>query len=354
MRNLPNITSLRFFLALLVVIFHITQFGANRGFPVFNYPPIFYKGTEAVYVFFSLSGFLIIRNLYAEKFSTGSISLKGFYKRRILRIFPLYYAVLIFGLFYYNIIVPRLGFDMEPRHYEIWQGIVLGGTFFSNIFATYFPGGILEILWSIGIEEQFYLFIAPLFLILPRKHILAFLLIFSVIYFILFNGPQIDALKYYKMLFYYFSVSGAVAILRLKYPDFKVAMVIKIAVYLLFLLYFLTDFFIDNLSDTLYQLFSVILFPILIICLIQKPNKVLESPKLKYLGKISYGIYMLHAIAMQISGFIFMKINSGFDNINPVIFILFFNLLTIGITILIAHLSYKYFESFFLKYKSAK
>ena len=91
MKRIPNLTSLRFLLALLVVIFHIPLFFSNRELPFYNDLPIFNKGTEAVYMFFSLSGFLIIKQLFEEKKLTGTINLKSFYMRRVLRIFPLYY-----------------------------------------------------------------------------------------------------------------------------------------------------------------------------------------------------------------------------------------------------------------------
>ncbi len=65
--RIPNITPIRFILALLVIIFHIAQFNENRNFPFFNKLAIFNKGEEAVYMFFSLSGFLIIKQLFIEK-----------------------------------------------------------------------------------------------------------------------------------------------------------------------------------------------------------------------------------------------------------------------------------------------
>ena len=67
MKILPNLTSLRFVLAFLVVVFHIHQFFQNRGFPFFNHLAVLNKGDEAVWMFFSLSGFLIIRQLFVEK-----------------------------------------------------------------------------------------------------------------------------------------------------------------------------------------------------------------------------------------------------------------------------------------------
>lgn len=168
MKLLPNLTGLRFFLAFLVVIFHVPQFCQNRGFPYFNSLAIFNKGDEAVYMFFSLSGFLIIRQLYVEKLNTNSVNIKIFFLKRILRIFPLYYLVLTFGFIYYRFILPYFGFDYE-NNYDLVYGIFLSYTFFPNVLIHYSPGGIIEALWSIGIEEQFYLLIAPLIFIIPFK-----------------------------------------------------------------------------------------------------------------------------------------------------------------------------------------
>jgi peptidoglycan/LPS O-acetylase OafA/YrhL len=56
-QHIPNLTPIRFILALLVVVYHIAQFSENRDFPFFNDLAIFNKETEAVCMFFSLSGF---------------------------------------------------------------------------------------------------------------------------------------------------------------------------------------------------------------------------------------------------------------------------------------------------------
>lgn len=348
-KRIPNITSVRFLLALLVVIFHIPEFSRHRAFPFFNDLAVFNKGTEAVYMFFSLSGFLIIKQLFNEKKATGSIHLKGFYLRRILRIFPLYYLVLGIGFLYYRLVLPYFGFDFESN-YNLVTGILLSVTFFPNIFSTYGPGGILEILWSIGIEEQFYLFIAPLFLILPVKRIVLFLASFTLCYYLLFFSNYGTFLKQYNMLFFYFSFSGLCAILLHKKYLQSFFRLLKYPILVAFILYFTTYIFKNNISTSTYHIISLILFGFTISALALKPIKILENKTLNYLGKISYGIYMYHVIVLQLVGLLYMKIISKF-NLNPTLSIVIINGLVIAITIIVAHFSYQYFESYFLKLK---
>lgn len=349
MKRIPNLTSLRFLLALLVVIFHIPLFFSNRELPFYNDLPIFNKGTEAVYMFFSLSGFLIIKQLFEEKKLTGTINLKSFYMRRVLRIFPLYYLVLIIGLFYYQIILPKLGFQFESN-YDLWKGILLSVTFFPNIFATFQPGGILEILWSIGIEEQFYIIIAPLLLLIPAKKTRTFLILFTIIYFIIYLLPSLPFLQKFKMLFFYFSFSGFCSIMLDNEKFRKFLIIIKIPILIILIVYFTTSIFVNNFNDFFYHLIGTILLGLSISILSLSKINFLENKTLEYLGKISYGLYMYHSIVMQLVGFIFLKYIPLLKLPNCV-FILLSNLMVINITILLSHLSYKYFESFFLNLK---
>jgi peptidoglycan/LPS O-acetylase OafA/YrhL len=346
--RIPNITSLRFFMAFLVVLFHVSQFFEKRGLPFYNDMPIFNKGAEGVNVFFSLSGFLIIRQLYKEKLKMGLVDLKAFYRRRALRIFPLYYLILGFGFFYYHFVLPYFGYEVE-NNYNLIEGIVLAVTFFSNIFATYYPGGILEILWSIGIEEQFYLLIAPVFLLLPIKKIKLFLFLFTILYFIIYFNESFDFLSRYKMLFFYFSFSGLCSILLEN--NFFIQLIQKTyyLTLLLFVLHIITD--LIKISNPLFNhFFYLILYGFTISSLSLKPLKILENKILNYLGKISYGIYMYHAIIMQFIGLVFIKLISKLE-FSYTLNVILINFIVVFLTITISHLSYKHYESYFLKKK---
>ena len=82
--HLPSLDGLRGISILLVVISH--TFGDKKPF---------YNGGFGVSIFFVISGFLITLLLLQEKYTTGSVSLKNFYIRRFLRIFPVAYLYLV-------------------------------------------------------------------------------------------------------------------------------------------------------------------------------------------------------------------------------------------------------------------
>jgi len=87
LKRLPNLDVLRFILSLFVLIFHLPQLSKNQNLPYFEGLDLFYKGTQAVYMFFVLSGFLIIGQIYNLK-NKNKFNIAKFYKHRALRILP--------------------------------------------------------------------------------------------------------------------------------------------------------------------------------------------------------------------------------------------------------------------------
>lgn len=349
MERIPNITGLRFFLAFLVVIFHVSEFCSKHEIPFYNSLPVFNKGYEAVCVFFSLSGFLIIRQLYVEKELQNTISLKNFYTRRILRIFPLYFLILFFGLIYYKYILPNFGFSGSFNDdYNLYEGLLLSVFFMPNVFASlYSPGGIIEVLWSIGVEEQFYLFIAPFLLLFPLRRHLYFLLFFTIGFFALYYGVEGNFFARFNMLFFYFTASGIVSILVLKCSYLFNNKIVTSVLFLMFGVYFTTNFFNDLLSNANYNFISMLLFSMVIGFLSVKKYLFLNNRLITYLGKISYGIYVYHLIVIQFLGLVYIKIFTGF-RIDYFIIVGFYNVFVIVLTIIISHFSYQYFEKFFM------
>src|SRR5690606_13541016 len=309
-----------------------------------GFPSFIVGGEEAVYMFFVLSGFLIIRLIYRAKIR-DSFSIRDFYIRRILRIFPLYYLVLLFGLLFYIVILPFLNIPFEINY--TWKEALFYNVFFlPNVFAKiYEPGGILEILWSIGIEEQFYLVIAPLLFFINVKWILRVLCILLLGYFILYWTDVFEVLRKYTFVFFYLFSGGVIAILeeKKKLEFLKRTAIFPLICCVATLLYFATDLFMFE-PLWLRAAFTCLLFGFFIHSLSFNNRGVeVKSKMLNHFGSISYGIYMFHAIVLNAVVFLFLKLEF-LQNLNETLTIFLMYLLTFAGTLLIAHLSYTYFE----------
>lgn len=163
--TIPGLDVLRFYACMLV----IWQHSFSRSFNIFyaerGNGDIFKKfmatGEMGVQLFFCLSGFIITYLLITEHLKTGKISLWYFYIRRTLRIWPLYYTLMIVGLFILPTFIPVL----NPCGEYVTQL-----TFLNNFrYIDPLPcRQITAIAWSVAVEEQFYIF-WPLFLIFLLK-----------------------------------------------------------------------------------------------------------------------------------------------------------------------------------------
>lgn len=351
MKNrIQNLDALRGFLALCVVIYHIPQISSTVGLPSFSDFPIFHRGHQAVLVFFSLSGYLIVGLLYDEKKRFGFISIKKFYIRRVLRLYPVYYLVLFFGFIYYHYILQLFNIPFAIN-YNLIEGIAWNVGFFPNIFnVLYEPGSILLVLWSIGIEEQFYLFIAPLLSLLAVKRYIKYLIVFTIIYFTIYHIELFSFLSKFYFVYYFMSAAGVFAILdRHGYSLYFRIFFLRVCLYMLFILHLTTDLFQFNVV-LINNIFELILYNLLIVNLANDSCISIKSKIINYLGKISYGIYMYHMIVVNFVLFIFLKIQDSIQ-LNDWVTISLINIFCILGTVLVSHLSYRYFESIFLKLK---
>lgn len=148
--QLPALDGLRAIAVLLVICDHwvyewVTV--AHHAQPAIARLPIFYWGWTGVDLFFVLSGFLIGKQLWGELYRTGSIDITSFVLRRGLRIWPLYYATMLFFLL--------IGAEKAPT----WPDWVM--------LSNYVQAGYGRS-WSLSTEEQFYLLMPSLLLIFSR------------------------------------------------------------------------------------------------------------------------------------------------------------------------------------------
>jgi peptidoglycan/LPS O-acetylase OafA/YrhL len=110
------------------------------------------SGGAGVCVFFTLSAFLITELLLREKEETGTIHRAAFYVRRLLRIWPLYFVAVAI-----SVLVPLVYHRwVAPLHFVL-PYLFFSGNIATALSGTYPRNGMLAPLWSISVEEQFYL-----------------------------------------------------------------------------------------------------------------------------------------------------------------------------------------------------
>ena len=183
----PNLDGLRFFSFFIVFLAHI--FNTNKEYiknetwyQVFK-ERLFLDGDLGVSFFFVLSGFLITYLLLKEKEYTGQINVKFFYIRRGLRIWPLYFFCVFFGFILFPLLKSYYGGTPNETSDPILCSLFLNN--FDRIINGPPDSSVLSVLWSVAIEEQFYLVWPLLFLIVPpRKYHFIFLgiILLSIVY----------------------------------------------------------------------------------------------------------------------------------------------------------------------------
>lgn len=148
---------------------HIASFDGLRALAIIGVVgfhggwPGFAGGGFGVDLFFVLSGFLITWLLLKERHRKGTISIKAFYFRRVLRIVPAY-IVFLSG---YALLCLLFFHDLTPR---LTVSTLAAATYTTNIFYSWFDWPVLQAhTWSLSMEEQFYLLFPALFALLPRS-----------------------------------------------------------------------------------------------------------------------------------------------------------------------------------------
>jgi peptidoglycan/LPS O-acetylase OafA/YrhL len=151
----PALDGLRGLAVLVVMVGHLNLIGSAADLltPHLPFATLLAGGYFGVDIFFVLSGFLITATLVEEHQATGYIRCKAFYLRRVVRLLPAL-AVMLGACCVYA------ACHVEPgKGRFILRGVVLGACYAANFFWC-FPGlslGMLTHLWSLCLEEQFYL-----------------------------------------------------------------------------------------------------------------------------------------------------------------------------------------------------
>jgi peptidoglycan/LPS O-acetylase OafA/YrhL len=374
----PNLNGVRAIAAFMVIIFHIELIKCEFGIKNFlGYTHL--GGDLGVILFFVLSGFLITYLLMEEEKLTNKISLKNFYIRRILRIWPLYFFITISCLF----ILPHISYLYEPSYNlnPVIQSrliqVLLYFFFLSNVLTGLFSHvNFARPTWSVSVEEQFYLF-WPILLKFSKnkaKVIRNVFLLYWIIRiltkivktnFFMSHFPSLNFLSHLEVIWLYtpFDILSVGAftgyilykkterILKIVYNKYVQVVVFILLPILIYILRFSFTINIGNFqSDDLNNLAYSILFAILIVNLAGNPKVIinLENRILNYLGKISYGLYLYHWVVVV---FIINILKKTTLNTNSIAYNLILYGLCIGSTIATAHISYIFFELKFLSLK---
>jgi peptidoglycan/LPS O-acetylase OafA/YrhL len=353
----PNLDGIRAIAALMVVVAHIELHKAQYGLQRFDID-LRNFGKVGVTIFFALSGFLISYLLMVERNNFKKVALKAFYVRRILRIWPLYYLLIIVGFFI---------FPAEGSSKALWLCIF----FLPNLaFPLELLPSIFDPVWSIGTEEQFYIFHPHIFRAKKVQNILYILIAITVVLIIAnltvrhlpFQNSFIKTLGIflYYARFHNMMIGAIIAVLyfNTKNPAFnfkfqglfnlifkKYMQVVILVVFIAFIaiyvrrevpqgdivLSFLAALVIVNLCETSNSIIS------------------LNNGQLKYIGKISYGIYLLHKFPLFMMLYLVKTYMpaAGMPLQNIVIYAG-----TIIAIIALASLSYYGYERYFLRLKS--
>lgn len=359
-----GINGFRFLAALAVIITHIELLKGVFGFKSYwSNPIIFNLGGMGVYFFFVLSGFLITYLLLEEKKQFNTIEIKQFYIRRILRIWPLYYLIVLIGFF----ILPKLELFQIPYlensfHENFSFNLLLYIFILPNLAFSLFPAvpNIGQV-WSIGVEEQFYI-IWP-WIVSKSKHIVK-TLIYIISGLIIVKLLVLGLGKFYSGANWYNPLKLFLAMSKFEcmaiggigaYLLFSSSNVLKIIynkyIFILSVILIPTLIYVtpNYIQDGIHIVYSILFLVIILNVSYNSQNNNFENKVLNYLGKISYGIYMYHFLIIPI---VIKLIKHNIHIESEWILNIIIYLSTIVLTITISGLSYRFFELPFIRLKS--
>lgn len=359
----PNLDGLRFFSFFIVFLTHALSTDDSKIMQLGWYKHIkqrmFSDGELGVSFFFVLSGFLISYLLIKEKEFTHKINVRAFYIRRILRIWPLYYFVLLFGFLIFPIL--KAHFGQVPHE---TSDPLLCFTFLNNFDRIYngdSDASVITIMWSVAIEEQFYLVWPVLFyLVAPKNYryiFIAVMLVSTLFRALFIHKTKID---YHTLgVISDMAIGGLGAYLILNNPKFYSAIksLPKNGIFILYitvvvLIVFKQEIFATDIMQVLKRLVMASIFIMVILEQNFADNslfKVGNWKTISRLGKYTYGLYCLHGIAVLATITILKKLSLLSSSWH--IWILQLPI-ALFLSILISWFSYTYFETWFLRIKS--
>lgn len=355
----PHLNGIRFIAAFLVIVHHIEQIKHILNLNSYwkSVPAIELIGKLGVVLFFVLSGFLITYLLLEEEKKYSKINIAKFYIRRILRIWPLYFIIVLLAFVVWPMF-DQLALSQDSASSlisDLLPKVILFALILPNMaLAFYPPVPYAAHTWSIGTEEQFYL-IWPILIRLFKKY--KMWLMFSIILMyisinLILHSNMIWSIPYGKQIQSFWglfnidcmAIGGVFAILLHKKSPLLKILVSSSVSYLSVIAAALLIAFGCKFGLLHNEIYAVLFG--LIILNFTAPNRTiirLDYPLFNFLGNISYGLYMYHPICIMLA-IQFCK-SIGFMS-NWILIPLTFSL-----TILVASASYYTIEKYFLHWK---
>lgn len=342
--HLPGLNGLRAIAAVTVMVIHAQDYLRALDLPILGSTE---AAAFAVTVFFALSGFLITYLLLRERQRSGRINTLNFYIRRTLRIWPLYFTffglTMLFNVAFAEPVMPGL----VPYYLLFAANIPLAAQQFIN-HASH--------LWSLSVEEQFYLIWPWLLRFVKRVEfaLVAFFLVYWVVKVYLRFHHGGDSIPYTFIQFTRFdcmALGGLGAWLYWRGIPVTLGKIIhsisvQVACWLA-LVVTVPDWFhvAQPIDHTLIAGATVVI----ILNLVGNPRPLfaLRGRVWEYLGGISFGIYMWHPLVSALVGKAVHPLTM------PVPVKISLVMVSVSVfTILIAHLSMKWLETPFLRMKN--
>jgi peptidoglycan/LPS O-acetylase OafA/YrhL len=369
-RRFLALDGLRGVAVLLVVLAHGTQVHGSQE-RLLPETLKFNGGWIGVVIFFVLSGFLITHLLLEERTRTGQISLSKFYVRRALRIWPLYFAVLGVYVFVLPLFDPdNFGSIYNANSLRDYYYLLAYPFFLQNYLVNdsdvHFWG--IEVFWSLAVEEHFYLFWPLLLVALSGRWLVPSLVGIMVVTFSLRVLTRLEVLPpgddgVQQMTHTALDGLAAGCLVACLYhwrPAVFTALARRRWLYLLgwALLFFLVWAGLKQLplvptlpEEGYYRITLAALGSTLIVaCVVggagPTTRPILCSRPLTYIGKVSYGMYVLHPIVLlyvaEVVAYLGLLSGAGYF-----VAITAYCAIVIGV----AGLSFKFFEAPILRFK---
>lgn len=292
-----DIDGLRAIAVLAVIAFH------------FGYLPNGFLGVD---IFFVISGYLITGIIYNE-LNENHFSIVNFYLRRTRRIIPLALFISILSLIIG--IATMLPDDLE----NLAQSVIATNLFGNNILQAITTKNYWDVVneykplmhtWSLGIEEQYYLFYPLLFVLIGKNRqvwLLPVLLSLTIVSLLLYFSSYEEYEKFYLIpfRFYELSIGGIAAIyLRNKLLVYKYSSILILV--LIFILCFGLNYFSRDIT-----LLTVVLLTLGILVTSNENSKlslfILENKLIVFLGAISFSLYMWHQLLLSYARYLFSQ-----------------------------------------------